>query len=465
MDVFDVVVIGTGPGGYVAAIRAAQRGLRVAVVEQAEIGGTCLNWGCIPTKTYIYSAHLYHKMQDAATYGLYVDGLSVDMPALVARKDKVVKMNRGGVERLFKAHDITVIKGSATIPQPDAVEVNGERVPCRNIIVATGSSAAALPGMEPDGEVIITSTEALELTEVPKRAAIIGGGAIGAEFASLWHAFGADVTLIEALDRILPLEDEEISTRLQKSFKKRGINTLTSTTVSKIDRTTSGAQLTLSTDETIDADNVLMSVGRRFHSALVSDIGVKVGDRGAILTDERMRTNVPGVYAIGDVVGQSLLAHCATMEGVVAAENIAGGDRRMDYRVLPACTFTAPEVASVGLTEAAAVEAGYDVRVGRFDFAASGRAISMGEAEGLMKIVGDAATDEVLGVHILGAEAGELISAAAIAMRLEATVDEIAHTIHTHPTLAETMMEAAEDYYGLSIHTPPRRGARQRASS
>lgn len=464
MDVFDVAVIGTGPGGYVAAIRAAQRGLNVAAVEQAELGGTCLNWGCIPTKTYIHTAHLYHKLQDPKTYGLNIEGLSIDMTALIDRKNKVVKMNRSGIERLFKANGITVLKGNATIPQPDAIEVNGERIPCRNIIVATGSSPAALPGMEPDGERIITSTEALELTEVPKRAVIIGGGAIGAEFASLWNAFGAEVTLVEALDRILPLEDEELSQRLQKSFKKRGINVLTGTMISEID-TSGGTRLKLSgSNDTLEADIVLMSVGRRYHSAIVSEIGVEFGDRGAILTDDRMQTNVPGVYAIGDVVGKSMLAHCATMEGVVAAENIAGGDRRMDYRVLPACTFTMPEVANVGLTETAAADAGYDVRVGRFDFAASGRALTMGEAEGLMKIVADSATDEVLGVHILGPEAGELIAAAAMAMRLEATVEEIAHTIHTHPTLAETMMEAAEDYYGSGIHTPPPRKSRQRVS-
>lgn len=457
MDVFDLAVIGTGPGGYVAAIRAAQRGLNVVAVEQAELGGTCLNTGCIPTKTYIHSAHLYHKLQDAKTFGLRIDGLSVDMPALVARKNKIVKMNRGGIDRLFKANGITLLKGSATISEPGAIEVNGERVTCRSIIVATGSSPAVLPGMEPDGKRIITSTEALDLTEVPKRAAVIGGGAIGAEFASLWHAFGTEVTIIEALDRILPVEDHELSARLQKSFKKRGIDVRTSTTVSAIDTTEDRARLTLSGDDVIEADIVLLSVGRRYHSAIVSEIGVEVGDRGAILTDDRMQTNVPGVYAIGDVVGQSMLAHCATMEGLVAAENAAGGDRRMDYRVLPACTFTMPEVASVGLTEAAAIDAGYDVRVGRFDFAASGRALTLGETEGLTKIVADTTTDEILGIHILGPEAGELISAAAMAMQLEATVEEMAHTIHTHPTLAETLMEAAEDYYGLGIHTPPRR--------
>lgn len=464
MDVFDVGVIGTGPGGYVAAIRAAQRGLNVVAVEQAELGGTCLNWGCIPTKTYIHAAHLYHKLQDAKSYGLKLDALSVDMPALVARKNKVVKMNRGGIDRLFKSNDVTLLNGSASISEPGAIDVNGERVKCRSIIVATGSSSAVLPGMEPDGKCIITSTEALDLTEVPKTAVVIGGGAIGAEFASLWNAFGADVTLIEAVDRILPVEDRELSTRLQKSFKKRGIGVHTSTTVASIDKTKNGARVTLSNGDVLEADIVLMSVGRRYHSGLVSDIGVEVGDRGAILTDERMQTNIPGVYAIGDVVGRSMLAHGATAEGIVAAENAAGGDRRMDYRVLPACTFTAPEVASVGMTEEAAIDAGYDVRCGRFDFAASGRALTMGETEGLTKIVADAATDEILGVHILGPEAGELIASAAMAMQLEATVEEIAHTIHTHPTLAETLMEAAEDYYGIGIHTPPRRNAGERVS-
>ncbi|HRI89017.1 MAG TPA: FAD-dependent oxidoreductase, partial [Candidatus Hydrogenedentes bacterium] len=352
-----------------------------------------------------------------------------------------------------------VIKGTAVVAGPGLILVNDTEVRAGAIIVATGSSSAQLPGLETDGERVITSTEALELEEAPKHVAIIGGGAIGAEFGSLWNAFGSKVTLLEMMPSLLPLEDVENTKILAASFKKRGIDVRTETTVKKMDRSKSGVHLQLEGKHAgeIDADLVLVSIGRKFHSDLVAKAGVTLGNRGVIAVDERMETNVAGIYAIGDVTGKTMLAHGASAEGLVAAANATGANETMDYRVLPACTFTAPEVASVGLTEAKARESGRDVKIGRFSFMASGRAHAMGETEGQVKIVGDAETDELLGVHIIGAEAGELIASAALAMKLEATVADIAHTIHTHPTLSETLMEAAEDFLGAGIHTPPRK--------
>ncbi len=458
----DVAVIGAGPGGYVAAIRAAQRGAKTVVVERGELGGVCLNVGCIPTKTLIYTAELYRKLQHAGDYGLDVPQAGLNMKALLKRKEGVVRRNKGGIQSLFKAHGIEVVKGDAYVASPGRIVAGNEEVRAKSIIVATGSAPAQIPGLETDGVTVITSTEALELTEIPKRIAVIGAGAIGAEFASLWNIFGAEVTLIEMMPDILPREDAELAQKLAALFKKRGMDIRTGTTVARIDRHKKGAHLELKGTGAgaLDVDLVLMGIGRRFHSEVVTrepSLGVKLGKRGEILVNERMETNVAGLYAIGDVTGKTLLAHGASAEGLVAVENALGGRAVMDYRSIPACTFTSPEVASVGMTEREARDAGIDVKVGRFSFLASGRAQAMSETEGMVKIVGDARTDELLGVHILGAEAGELIAAAAVAMKMEATVEELAHTVQTHPTLSETIMEAAEDYFGVGIHTPPAR--------
>lgn len=457
----DVVVVGAGPGGYVCAVRAAQLGAKVVVVEREELGGVCLNWGCIPTKTLIYTAELYRKLQDAKELGLKVDGLDVDMKALIKRKNSVVRRNKAGIEGLFRGYGIRVVRGDARVAAPGTVKAGGEEVQARAIVLATGSSPAQIPGLETDGARVLSSTDALELTETPKRVVVIGAGAIGAEFACIWNAFGAEVTLVEMLPQVLPLEDQEISGLLEKSLRKKGIDVRTATKVAGIQRRKDG--VTVSFDgkhpEPVDAEFVLVGIGRRLHSEVVSQtpgLGVKLGRRGEVIVDQRMETSVPGIYAIGDVTGRTMLAHGASAEGLVAAANAVGGNERMDYRVVPACTFTSPEVASVGMTEHKAREAGIDVRIGRFSFMLSGRAATMGETEGLVKIIGDARTDEVLGVHVMGPEAGELIAEAAVAMKMEATVSEIAHTIHTHPTLAETLMEAAEDYFGRSIHTPKR---------
>lgn len=493
MPDFDVAVIGAGPGGYVAAIRAAQLGARVAVIEREELGGVCLNWGCIPTKTLIYTAELYRKLQHAGELGLKIPKFSLDLKALLARKREVVKRNKAGLQSLLKAHNVEVIRGEARVVAPGRLivapvynrsshtvdgreltaksimgnsgckpelPVDGHELTAKSIIVATGSSPAQMPGLETNGKTVITSTEALELEEVPRRVAVIGAGPLGAEFACIWNAFGAEVTLIEILPNVLPNEDEELTKRLAAGFKQKGIDARTKTKVAAMSSGKSGVKLELEGAKpgSLDVDLVLVGIGRKYHSEAVTGtpaLGIKTDKRGEILVDDRMETAAKGIFAVGDVVGKTLLAHGASAEGLVAAQNAVGGDKRMNYRVVPACTFTSPELASVGLTEKRAIESGVEVKVGRFHFRASGRAQAMGETEGMVKIVGDAKTDEVLGVHILGAEAGELIASAALAMTLEATVAEIAHTIHTHPTLAETIMEAAEDYLGMGIHTPP----------
>lgn len=460
MSKYDVAVVGTGPGGYVAAIRAAQRGAKVAVVERNALGGVCLNVGCIPTKTLIYSAELYRKMQHASEYGLKVDGAGFDLKAMVARKNKVIATNTGGIDALFKAHGIDVIRGEGTITAPGQIQVGDTLVQATSIIIATGGRPAQLPGLEYNGKTVIGSTDALELTELPKRIGVIGAGAIGAEFACIWNALGAEVTLIEAMPHVLPREDEDLSKRLAAGLKRKGIDVRTSTKVKELKHTKGGVTLSLEGAKAgdVDVDLVLVSIGLECNSEVVTrspGLGVQTGPRGGIVVDDRMETTVPGIYAIGDVTNKTWLAHGASTEGIVAATNATGGNRRMNYRVVPSCTFTSPEVASVGLTETQAKEQGYNVKTGTFLFAGNGRAHAMGETEGLVKIVGDAATDELLGLHIMGAEAGELIAAGAMAMSLEATVEEIAHTIHTHPTLAEAIMEAAEDYYGEGIHTRP----------
>ena len=462
MQEYDVVVIGAGPGGYVAAIRCAQRGAKVAVVEREYLGGVCLNVGCIPTKTLIHTAEMYRKLQHAGEYGLKTGKVSLDMKALIERKGKVVGINTGGIGALFKAHGIEHIVGEAVVAAPGKVRVGGAEVGAKKIIIATGGRPADLPGLEFDGKTVIGSTRALDMTEVPKRVAVIGAGAMGAEFACIWNAFGAEVTLIEAMPAILPREDAELSKRLESVLKKKGMDVRAATKVAKLSHVKNGAKLTLEGKKagSIEVDLVMVAVGLRCNSEVVTEspgLGIKVGPRGGILVNEKMETSVPGIYAIGDVIDKTWLAHGASAEAIVAATNTTGGNKKMNYRVVPACNFTSPEVASVGLTEAAAKEQGIDVKVGRFLYAGNGRAHAIGETDGMVKILGDAATDEIVGMHIMGAEAGEMIAIGALAMSMEATVEEIVNTIHTHPTLSEAILEAAEDYYGMGIHTRPKK--------
>ncbi|WP_410875963.1 dihydrolipoyl dehydrogenase [Nocardia sp. A7] len=481
MPEFDLMVIGGGPGGYVAAIRAAQRGLQVCVVEKERPGGVCLNWGCIPTKAMLRSAEVFQTLTTAAEFGVHADNVRYDFAAVRQRKDGIVKELTDGVAGLLKANGVTVIEGHARFVEPTVVEVHEvgaspifdggpryaaaagaamRRVSARDVIVATGSVPARLPipGAELPG--VVTSDGAFGLTEVPRRLVVIGGSAVGAEWASLFATFGSQVTVVEMQDRLVPLEDKEIGDALGRSFRKRGITVLTGATVTAI---TEGDALRVSvggsTAADLDADVVLVGVGRRPNTA---DLGLEVAGiatdaRGFIEVDDRLRTGVEHVYAIGDVTGRALLAHVASHQGITAAEVIAGHDAHIDYAVIPAATFTHPEIASVGLTEDAARAAGHEVITAKFPFAALGRAKTFGETEGFIKIVAGQAHQEVLGVHIIGPSASDLIAEGALAISLEATLDELADTIHAHPTLGEIGMEAAMAGLGLPVHIAPRK--------
>ncbi|MEV4153301.1 dihydrolipoyl dehydrogenase [Nocardia salmonicida] len=481
MPEFDLLVIGGGPGGYVAAIRAAQRGLKVCVVEKERPGGVCLNWGCVPTKAMLRSAEVFQTLASAAEFGVYADNVRYDFAAVRQRKDSIVKELTDGVAGLLKANGVTVIEGHARFVEPTVVEVHEvgaspifdggpryaapagtaiRRVSARDVIVATGSVPAQLPipGAELPG--VVTSDGAFGLTEVPRRLVIIGGSAVGAEWASLFATFGSQVTVVEMQDRLVPLEDKEISDTLGRSFRKRGITVLTGATVTAI---TEGDALRVSVGgpaaQELDADVVLVGVGRRPNTAeLGLDVaGIATDASGFIDVDDRLRTGVEHVYAIGDVTGRALLAHVASHQGITAAEVIAGHDAHIDYTVIPAATFTHPEIASVGLTEEAARAAGHEVITAKFPFAALGRAKTFGETEGVIKIVAGQAHQEVLGVHIIGPSASDLIAEGALAISLEATLDELADTIHAHPTLGEIGMEAAMAGLGLPVHIAPRK--------
>jgi dihydrolipoamide dehydrogenase len=484
---FDVVIVGGGPGGYPAAIRAAQYGLRVALIEKERVGGVCLNWGCIPTKAMLRSADVLETMQHSADYGVLADNVRLDYPAVLKRKDTVVKSLTDGVGQLLKANGVTVYNGHARFNGPRAVDVVGvgqsplgaggplynapansagqptASVSGKNVIIATGSTPAQLPIPGVDLPGVINSDGAFLLKEVPKRIVIVGGGAVGTEWATMFSAFGSEVTLVELLPGLLPIEDEDMGRTLARSFQKRGIKVLTSSTVARIAQG-SPLKVTITdkdgkNEQTVDADNVLIGVSRRPNTLDLSleKTGVQTDQRGYLTVDERMRTNASGVFAIGDVVGKIQLAHVATHQGLVAAGVIAGHDERMDYKAVPAATFTHPEVASVGLTEVRAREAGHDVVVGKFPFVALGRAQTFGNTDGLVKIVADRKYGEVLGVHIIGPSASDLIPEGVLALQLEATLEDIANTIHAHPTLGEGSMEAAMVALGLPVHIGPSR--------
>jgi dihydrolipoamide dehydrogenase len=493
-QVFDLVVIGGGPGGYTAAIRAAQLGLKTALVEKERPGGVCLNWGCIPTKAMLRSAEVLETMRHSADYGVLADHIRLDYPAVVRRKERVVKTLTDGVAALLKANGVAVVNGHARFVGPSAVEVvavgdaplgpggplynappapDGRaqaRLEGRNLIVATGSTPVLLPIPGIDLPGVVTSDGAFLLAEVPRRIVIIGASAVGAEWATMFHAFGSDVTLVELLSNLVPAEDEDMGRALARSFTKRGIKVQTGRTVSEITQVgerrkqAAALQVTIANPdgqnpEQVEADVVLVGVGRKPNTeGLDLDRGgVATDQRGWVQVDDHLRTNVPGVHAIGDVTGTVLLAHVASHQGLIAAGVIAGHDERMDYKAVPAATFTHPEIASVGLTEAKAKEAGHDVVTGRFPFTALGRAQTYGAIEGLVKVVADRRYGEVLGVHIIGPSASDLIPEAVLAMRLEATLADIADTIHAHPTLGESTMEAAMVALGLPIHVPPPR--------
>ena len=467
---YDVVVIGSGTGGYVAAIRAAKLGLSTAVVERAPtLGGTCLNVGCIPTKALLEHAHSLKIAQDWKEWGLTIGGaaIALDMAQVQARKDKIVKGLTGGVELLFRKNKIDWIKGSGRLTGNGRVEItDGQKQTLtakKEIIVATGSEPRSVPGITIDRKRIVTSDEAVSLKDVPKSVAILGSGAVGVEFASIFRRFGSDVTLIELLPRLVPIEDEAVSTELEKAFKKQGIEVLTGTKVTSAKVLADGVELEGQTPDgksmKSKADYLLVATGRGPVTSRLGaeDVGLRM-DRGYIVVDDQYRTSVPGISAIGDVItfekpGHAQLAHLSSAEGIVLAERIAGReDRPINYDHVPACTYCDPEIGSVGLTEKEAQARGYDVKVGSFKFGILARARIAGETEGFVKIVFDTKYDEVLGVHMIGLRSTELVAEATLALRLECTVEELVRTIHAHPTMSEAVGEAAHAAHGAPIH-------------
>ena len=477
---FDVIVIGTGPGGYVAAIRAAQLGLKTAVVEREHLGGICLNWGCIPTKALLRSAEILDHANHAKSYGLVLDGaMKPDVDAVVDRSRKVSARLNGGVGMLMKKNKVSVIWGEAKLTKPGEIKVSKPSKPAvepqhpqpkntlgegtysaKHIIVATGARPRALPGIEPDGELIWTYFEAMKPKALPKSLVVMGSGAIGIEFASFYLSMGVDVTVVELMDQIMPVEDAEIAKLARKTLEKRGLKIMTGAKVSKVDKHKDAITAHIETadgkSEQIKADRLISAVGVQgnIENLGLEDLGVKT-DRGCVVIDGYGRTNVDGLYAIGDVAGPPMLAHKAEHEGVICVEKIAGveGVHPMNKRHIPGCTYCTPQVASVGLTEAKAKEAGYDIRVGRYNFAANGKAIALGEDTGMVKTIFDKKTGELLGAHMVGAEVTELIQGFVVAMGLETTEEELMHTIFPHPTLSEMMKESVLDAYGRVLNS------------
>ena len=460
MTNYDLVIIGGGPGGYVAAIRARQLGLKTALVEREHLGGVCLNWGCIPTKALLHNAEVIRLLDQGKTYGFHFDknSLTVDYAAAHKRSRRVSARLVKGVQFLMKKNQVDVFEATGTLKSATEVALStGDTLSARHIILATGARARSIPGVEIDGERLISARHALELTEVPRSIVVIGAGAIGVEFAYLWRTYGADVTLIEMLPTVLPLEDADIGQEMARALSKQGIQIHTGTKVEKVEVAASGLTLTVSREgetQTIAAEKALMAIGVQPNSENLGleTVGVET-NRGWITVDETMRTNVPTIYAIGDVTGVMPLAHVASAQGLVAVEAIAGLEPEpLSYSDIPRCTYAWPEVASVGLTEAQAREQGYDVKVGQFPFRANGKALAIGDYEGFVKIVAEARYDQVLGVHMIGPHVTDMIAEAAGMIRLETTTEELARTVHPHPTLSEVMMEAAHVALGQGIH-------------
>ncbi|MEL0013628.1 MAG: dihydrolipoyl dehydrogenase [Rhodospirillales bacterium] len=456
---FDLIVVGGGPGGYVAAIRGAQLGMKTAVVEREHLGGICLNWGCIPTKALLRSSEVWHILQNLKDYGLKADNLEFDLQAIVERSRGVAKQLSGGIAHLLKKNKIEVVMGEAKLAGNGQVEVAGVgTLSGKHIILAVGARARSLPGLEADGDRVWTYREAMVPKEIPKSLLVVGSGAIGIEFASFYNDLGASVTVVEVMDRILPVEDEEISLMALKAFEKQGIKVLTGAKVADLKRKKDRVTASVEVDgklETIDADRVIMAVGIVGNTEGVGLETTKVKvDRGHVVINEWCETDEPGVYAIGDVAGAPWLAHKASHEGVICVEKIAGveGVHPLNKSLIPGCTYSRPQIASVGMTERAAKEAGYDVKVGKFPFLGNGKAIALGEPEGMVKTLFDVKTGELLGAHMIGAEVTELIQGYVVARTLETTEAELMHTVFPHPTLSEMMHESVLDAYGRAIH-------------
>ncbi|KPF97687.1 dihydrolipoamide dehydrogenase [Rhodopseudomonas sp. AAP120] len=467
---FDVIIIGSGPGGYVAAIRAAQLGFKTAIVEKTHLGGICLNWGCIPTKALLRSAEIYHYMQHAKDYGLSADNISYDPKAVVQRSRGVSKRLNDGVGFLMKKNKVSVIWGQATIDAPGKITVTGSKTEApkgtigpgsyqaKHIIIATGARPRALPGLEPDKKLIWTYFEAMVPEKMPKSLLVVGSGAIGIEFASFFHTMGSKVTVVEVLPQILPVEDAEIATLARKRFEKQGIRILSGTKVTKLDKKADSVVATIDAGDgkpfTEEFERVISAVGvvGNIENLGLEKLGVKI-ERGTIVTDGLGKTNVPGIYAIGDIAGPPMLAHKAEHEGVICVEAIKGlHPHPLDKSLIPGCTYCNPQIASVGLTETKAKEQGRDIRVGRFPFTANGKAIALGEDQGLVKVIFDKKTGQLIGAHMIGAEVTELIQGYVVAMNLETTEEELMHTVFPHPTLSEMMKEAVLDAYGKVLN-------------
>ncbi len=456
---FDLIVIGGGPGGYVAAIRAAQLKMNVALIEANHLGGICLNWGCIPTKALLRSAEVHHLIQHADQFGLKVSGLEFDLKKVVERSRGVAKQLSGGIGHLLKKNKVTVIDGFAKLKGKGQVAVGKDTYSAKHIIIATGARARSLPGLEADGKQVWTYKEAMVPEKMPKSLLVVGSGAIGIEFASFYRTMGADVTVVEIMDRVLPVEDEEISKLAQKQFEKQGMKILTGSKVTKLDKAKDSVTATIEDakgkTQQLKVDNVIMAVGIVGNTENIGLENTKVKtDRGHIVTNEWLQTDEPGVYAIGDVTGSPWLAHKASHEGIICVEKIAGVQHvhPMKKSNIPGCTYCMPQVASVGLTEKAALEAGYKIKVGRFPFMGNGKAIALGEPEGLVKTIFDEKTGELLGAHMIGAEVTELIQGYVIGKTAELTEAEFMHTIFPHPTLSEMMHESVLDAYGKVVH-------------
>ena len=458
---FDLIVIGAGPGGYVAAIRGAQNGLNVCVVEREHLGGICLNWGCIPTKAMLRSSEVFHLMHRAKEFGLKASGIDYDLGAVVKRSRGVAGQLSGGVAHLLKKNKVTVVMGEATIPAKGKVSVKTdkgtEEMTAKNIILATGARARELPGLEADGDLVWTYKHALEPKRMPKKLLVIGSGAIGIEFASFYNTLGSDTTVVEVMDRVLPVEDAEISAFAKKAFEKQGMKIMQKAMVKQLDRGKGKVTAHIETGGKVEKhefDTVISAVGivGNVEGLGLEKLGVKV-DRTHVITDEFCRTGVDGLYAIGDIAGAPWLAHKASHEGVMAADLVAGKHAHpVKPESIAGCTYCHPQVASVGYTEAKAKELGYDIKVGRFPFIGNGKAIALGEPEGMIKTIFDAKTGELLGAHMVGAEVTELIQGYVVGRQLETTEEDLMNTVFPHPTLSEMMHEATLDAYGRTIH-------------
>ncbi len=462
MSKYDVIVLGSGPGGYVTAIRASQLGLKTAIVEKESLGGVCLNWGCIPTKALIKSADVFNYLKHAEDYGLKADNVDKDFNAVVKRSRDVADGMSKGVQFLLKKNKIDVIMGYGTVKKGKKIEVKAEdgstsTVEGNHIIIATGAKSRVLPNLPQDGKKVIGYREAMTLKEQPKKMVVVGSGAIGVEFAYFYNAMGTDVTIVEYVDRIVPVEDIDVSKQMERSFKKSGIKVMTSSEVTSVDTSGDGVKVNVKTkkgEEILEADIVLSAVGIETNLSNIGleEVGIST-DRGKVLVNQWYQTNLPGYYAIGDITAGPALAHVASAEGILCVEKIADIHvEPLDYGNIPGCTYSTPEIASVGMTEAQAKEAGYEIKVGKFPFSASGKASASGAKDGFVKVIFDAKYGEWLGCHMIGAGVTDMIAEAVVARKLETTGHEILKAVHPHPTMSEAVMEAVADAYGEVIH-------------